>query len=64
MKVATTSFIEHLSLGEQDVVAHAGANAQLLVPGACTSCSWGCGCSSSCSCCGAISVSEGKVPEE
>jgi hypothetical protein len=58
MKIQSTGFVEHRSEGEQDLPRLMFVTGELLMPGACTSCSWGCGCSSSCSCCGAIALSE------
>jgi|GraSoiStandDraft_36_1057302.scaffolds.fasta_scaffold94231_2 hypothetical protein len=51
MKLATTSFIEHRTQGEQALLSRAGMVAQLLVPGASTSC-WG--SSSTSTCCGVV----------
>lgn len=57
MKIHSTGFVEHRSEGERDLPRFVFTVSEILIPGACTTCSWGVGCSCCCSC-GALAVND------
>lgn len=60
MKLNTTKFSEHQTSAKQDILALDPAGAQMVAPGACTSCNG----STCCSCCGVFSPNGGNFRDD